>query len=156
MVFMAAALAPAAAPAFEGSLNLPVSHVTKLPPHFVVSFMQHVEASVAAQVAVAQFNAAALLCFFIPAAQECVELEHLAWAVQQLDFMAAILAPAALFAFAGSLNMPASQEMLLVPHFAVPVPESAMESNKAHKFANRAKKSAMNTEPRSSLHEEVF
>jgi len=62
--------------------------------------MQHVAASVAAQVAVAQFDVAAL--FFIPAAQEGVKLEHLAVAVQQLVFMAAALAPARVSAFEGS------------------------------------------------------
>jgi hypothetical protein len=119
LVFLVATSLPAAAPAFEGSWNLPASQVMVLPPHFVVSFTQHLEASVEAQVAAAQCNVAASVCFFIPAAQECVELEHLALAVQQLVFLAAASAPARVLAFEGSLNVPASQVIVFPPHFVV-------------------------------------
>ena len=107
LVFMAAASAPAATPAFEGSLNVPTAQVPAWPPHFVASFMQHFEASVAAQVAVAQFVVAAGVIDFIPAAQ--VYVEHLACALQQVVFMAAASVPAAVPAFEGSLNVPAAQ-----------------------------------------------
>ena len=118
LIFLAAASAPAAVLAFEGSWNLPAPQVTVLPPHFVVSAMQHVEASVAAQGAFAQFNVAASTFFFFPAAQAYVE--HLALAVQQLVFMAAWLdpkkvgwTPAAVLAFEGSWSLPAPQVTVL-------------------------------------------
>jgi len=94
---------------------MPAPQAMVFPPHFVVSFMQHVAASVAAQVAVAQVAVAAL--FFIPAAQEGVKLEHLALAVQQLVFLAAASAPAPVLAFEESRNLPASQTMVCPPHF---------------------------------------
>jgi len=41
-VFIAAASAPPAMPALPESWYFPEAHVTVLPPHFVVSFSQHV------------------------------------------------------------------------------------------------------------------
>jgi len=114
-VFRAASSAPDM-PALRGSKYFPAAHVTVLPPHFVVSFSQHVLWTQEAAFDV-HFVAAAAVFFFMPAAHTA--LAHVAKSVQQAAFRAASSAPPGMPALTASKYFPEAHVTVLPPHFVV-------------------------------------
>jgi len=105
-------------PALLGSQYLSASHVSAvIPPHFVVSAVQHADAvQEAASLEQVVVEAAVMLVY--PAAQ--VYVEHIAFVVQQLFFLSVSVVPAVLPAFAESQYLPVSHvSPVIPPHFVV-------------------------------------
>jgi len=115
-IFRAASSAPPAVPALARSWYFPAPHATVLPPHFVVSFSQHVLEEQEAAFDV-HFVAAAEVFFFIPAAHTA--LVHVAMSVQQAVFRAASSAPPAMPALAVSRYFPEAHVTVLPAHFVL-------------------------------------
>jgi hypothetical protein len=115
-VFRAASSAPPAMAALAGSWYFPEAHVTVLPPHFEVSFSQHVLLEQEAAFDV-HFVALAEAFFFIPVPH--MATAHVAMSVQQAVFRAASSAPPAMPALEGSKYFPEAHVTVLPAHFVL-------------------------------------
>jgi len=114
--FRAASSVPPGMPALTVSKYFVEAHVTVLPPHFVVSFSQHVLWSQEAASDV-HFVAAAEVFLFMPAAHTA--LVHVATSVQQAAFRAASSVPPGMPALTVSKYFPEAHVTVLPPHFVV-------------------------------------